>query len=134
MSLIGRLRRVGIVNELIIAHRISDVLAVGTIFVADEDYRVTKILYTPDVVGSNGSAVTCTVVKAAATATPVDSTTPMMTADAIDLKGTAHTVQNITLTTTKADLKLASGDKIGFDSDGTLTAVDGIIQVYLKRI
>ena len=134
MSLKGRNRRIGIENELIVTHRISDVLAVGTIFVADRDYRVTKIQYTPDVVGSDSSAVTCTVVKVAATATPVDSTTPMMTADAIDLKGAAHTVQNITLSTTKADLKIASGEKIGFDSDGTLTAVDGIIQVYLKRI
>lgn len=134
MSLIGRLLRIGIKNELIVSHRISDVLDVGTIFVADDNFRVTKILYTPDVVGSSGSAVTCTVVKVAATDTPVDSTTPMMTADAINLKGTAHTVQDITLTTTKVDLVLSDGEKIGFDSDGTITAVDGTIQVFLKRL
>lgn len=132
MSLIGRLLRVGIINELIVTHRVSDVLDVGTIFIADRDYRVTKILYTPDVVGSDGSAVTGTVVKVAATATPVDSTTPMMTADAINLKATVHTVQDITLSTTRADLKIANGDKIGFDLDGTLTAVDGLLQIYLK--
>lgn len=121
-------------NDVVITHRISDLVAVGTIFVTDGDYQVTSVEYTPDVAGTDGSAVTLTVVKAAATATPVSSTTPLHTADSIDLKATIHTVQSETLTATVADLILASGEKIGFDQNGTLTAVDGVIQVRLRRL
>ncbi len=121
-------------NDIVITHRISDVVDVGTLFIADGAYRVVDVKYVPDVIGSDGGAVTLTVVKAAATATPVDSTTPLHTADSIDLKATAHTVQDETLSSTVADLILADGDKLGFDADGTLTAVDGLIQVRLRRL
>lgn len=134
MSLIGRLLRIGIKNELIITHAIGLTPAVGTIFVSDSEYRVTKIQYMSDVAGTDGSPVTATVVKAAATDTPVESTTPMITADAIDLKATPHTVQEPALTAVKPDLVLAAGDKIGYDLDGVLTAVLGTFIIYLKRV
>ena len=121
-------------NDIVVTYPLTDFLDVGTIYVAAEAVRVISVQYTPHVVGSDGGAVTLTVVKAGATATPVKSTTPLHTADSIDLKGTVHTVQTETLSSTVADLILASGEKIGFDADGTLAAVDGTIQVRLRRL
>ena len=118
-------------NDLVIIHRVEAALDVGTIFVADGDYRVTSVAFMVDVAGSSGTG---TAVKAAATATPVKSTTPLHTADSIELDASAHTIQTETLTATVADLILAAGEKIGYDLDGTITSLDGIFIIHLRRL
>lgn len=50
-------------------------------------------------------------------------------------KGAADTVQNGTLTTTEADLKLAAGDRLSWDFAGTVTNLAGVVAtVTLKYI
>ena len=119
-------------NDLILIHRVEESLDVGTIFVADGDYRVTSVAFMVDVAG--GGSSTGTAVKAAATATPVKGTTPLHTADSIELDASAHTIQTETLTSTVADLILAAGEKIGYDLDGTLTNLAGIFIIHLRRL
>lgn len=102
------------------------------LFVARDAWQVTHIDYTPDI--AQGGALTATVVKASGTATPAFGTTPMHTANAINLNGTAHTVQPISLTATTADLQLAAGDRIGLDLSGAMTTGSGLVTVRMERI
>ena len=112
----------------------DDTASEANLFVAPYAVQVTNIYYTPNVVGSDGSAVTATLVKATAAVIPAKGTTPLHTASAINLKGTVHTVQTITLSTTTADLKLAAGERIGYDTTGTLTAAEGTFTIICKAI
>ncbi len=82
---------------------------------------------------AKGGALTGTVVKATSTTAPVKTTTPMFTADSLDLNGALHTVVNYTLTSTAADLTLAAGDRIGIDH-GALTTGEVIIRIGYKLI
>jgi hypothetical protein len=102
------------------------------VFIADADYELVGARCIPTVAGSDGSAVTADVVKASGT-TAVGSGTTMLSST-FDLKGTAHTLVNRTLTATLADRRLASGDRIGINFGGTLTAAVGLIQLNLKRV
>jgi hypothetical protein len=92
---------------------------------------VTSIKYTPDT--AQGGALTATVVKASGTATPASATTPMHIAAAIDLNGTAHTVQAITNTVTAADLVLAAGDRIAIVLSGAMTVGSGLLTIRATR-
>lgn len=105
---------------------------VYNLFTARETWEVTHIDYVPDV--AQGGALTATVVKATSTATPASATTPMHIAAAINLNGTAHTVQPITLTVTTADLRLAVGDRIGLVLSGAMTTGSGLLTIRAKRI
>lgn len=102
------------------------------LFVARDAWQVTKIDYTPDI--AQGGALTATVVKAVTTATPASATTPMHTANGIDLNATAHTVQPITITATGADLQLAAGNRIGLVLSGAMTVGSGLVTIRGKRI
>lgn len=102
------------------------------VFTAREACRVLSIDYTPDT--AQGGALTATVVKATGTATPASATTPMHTAGGIDLNGTAHTVQSITLSSTVADLILAAGDRIALVESGAMTTGSGNLSIRLKRL
>ena len=102
------------------------------IWTATRAARVMAIKVTPDIVA--GGALTGTVVKATGTATPVKTTTPMHTADAINFNGTAHTVQAITLSTTVADLALVAGERIGLDLSAALTAGSANISIELELL
>ena len=102
------------------------------LFVAREAWQVINIDYTPDI--AQGGALTATVVKAVTTATPASATTPMHTANGIDLNGTAHTVQPITLSSTTADLQLATGNRIGLVLSGAMTVGSGNVTIRMKRI
>lgn len=97
-------------------------------FVADRPYRVMAISGRPEVIGSDGGAVTATVKKAGSTVL-VASGTALHTGT-YDLKGTAATVQNLTLAT-NGTVNIAAGDVIGVDFTGTLTAATGAITVLL---
>ena len=119
-----------IMSELTLV--LSATKVIYNVFVARDAWQVTHIDYTSDV--AQGGALTATVVKAVGTATPASATTPMHTAGAIDLNGTAHTVQPITVTVTTADLQLAAGDRIGLVLSGAITVGSGRLTIRGKRI
>lgn len=102
------------------------------LFTATRAYQVTAIRVVPDLV--EGGALTGTIVKAVTTATPVKTTTPMHTADAIDFNATAHTVQTIALSVTTADLQLAAGNRIGLDLSAALTTGRATVTITLIPI
>jgi len=104
----------------------------NVIYIANCPMEVTEIVCMPTVAGSDGSAVSAEVKKASGT-TATGSGTAIQSA-VFDLKGTAYTVQTATLAAAKATRELASGDRLGVDFSGTLTAAEGFIQVRLKRI
>jgi hypothetical protein len=89
-----------------------------------------------DVVPSTlqGGALTATLVKASGTATPVNSTTPLHIAGAINLNSGAYTVQSITLTVTAADLTFAAGERLAIDYSAALTAGHAAITVGFKYV
>ncbi len=100
-----------------------------TFFVADRAYRVKSIIGVPDVAGTNGSAVTATIRKAAS-GTALTSGTALHSGT-FDLKGTVATNKALTLSTTAGVLDLAAGDRLVVDFTGTLTSAVGAITVAL---
>lgn len=104
---------------------------IHNVFVARYAMTITHISYTPDI--AQGGALTATVVKASGTATPAAATTPMHIAAAINLNGTAHTVQVITPTVTAADLVLAAGDRIAIVLSGAMTVGSGLLSLRGTR-
>lgn len=98
-------------------------------FVADRPYRVKGIRARVEVAGTDASAVTAAIVKAAS-ATAVASGTALHSGT-VNLKGTAATNQTITLSTTSTDLDIAAGDAIGVNFTGVLTAATGVATVTL---
>lgn len=89
-----------------------------------------------DVVPSTlqGGALTGTIVKASGTDTPVKTTTPLHTADAINFNTGAYTVQSLTLTATAADLTFSAGNRLGLDLSAAMTAGKGVITVGFKYV
>jgi len=103
----------------------------STLFVAEKAYRVIDVRLRPDVVGSDGSAVTADV-KIAASGTAIASGTSVLAATtSFDLKGTAHTNQTNALHATSANLDLPAGSAIGMDVTGVTTAATGLLQITL---
>lgn len=96
------------------------------VFTAPEALTISGISYVPDV--AQGAALTATVSKATGTATPAAGTTPLHTGT-INLNGTAHTVQNLTLTSTAADLTLAAGERVAIILSGAMTTGSGCLTV-----
>lgn len=81
-----------------------------------------------------GGALTATIVKAINTATPVKTTTPLHTADSINLNTGAYTNQSITLTATTADLQFAAGDRLGIDFSAAYTVGHAALTIGVKYI
>ena len=102
------------------------------LWIADRAVQVTRIDVVPSTL--QGGALTATLVKAVATATPVKTTTPLHAADAINLNTGAYTVQNITLTATTADLQFAVGNRLSVDLSGALTTGQACVSVTFKLI
>lgn len=102
------------------------------LWVATKACQVTKISVVPSTL--KGGALTATLVKAVSTDTPVKTTTPLHTADAIDLNANAYTVQQITLSSTTADLQFAVGDRLAIDFSAAYSAGRAAISVQFKRI
>ena len=98
-------------------------------FVATRSYVVHGITGRPTVAGTDGSAVTA-VIKKAASATAITSGTALHSST-YNLKGTADTIQALTLSTTASDLEIPAGTAIGVDFTGTLTSATGVITVTL---
>ncbi len=98
-------------------------------FVATRRYVVHGITGRPTVAGTDGSAVTA-VIKKAASATAITSGTALHSST-YNLKGTADTIQALTLSTTASDLEIPAGTCIGIDFTGTLTSATGVVTVCL---
>jgi hypothetical protein len=98
-------------------------------FVAQRAYRVKGIIGRPTVAGTDAGAVTLAV-KKAPSATAISGGTALHSST-MNLKGTIHTNQTLTLSTTSSDLSIASGDAIGIDVTGTMTAAVGAVTVPL---
>lgn len=102
------------------------------IFVCIDAFEVVAMRVVPSTL--QGGAATATLVKAVSTATPVKTTTPLHTADAIDLNAGAYTVQTITPTATGADLQFAAGNRLGIDFSTAITAAHAAVTIKCKRI
>ena len=98
------------------------------IFIAEQSYTVNAVSYVPDVV--QGSAITATVVKCTGTNAPVAATTPLHSGT-INTNATINTVQNLTLTTTAADLSIVAGERLGVKLSGAMTAGSGLITIRM---
>ncbi len=100
-------------------------------FVAPYACRLSQITARVTVAGTDGSAVTA-VVKKAASGTAIASGTAL--SGSFDLKGTANTNQTVTLTTTLTDLDIAAGTAVGLDFTGTLTSATGVVCLLISPI
>ena len=98
-------------------------------FVATRSMIVKAITGRPTVAGTDASAVTA-VIKKAASATAITSGTALHSST-FNLKGTADTIQALTLSTTPSDLIIPAGTCIGIDFTGTLTSATGVVTVCL---
>jgi hypothetical protein len=105
------------------------------VFIADADYEVVSVRHLARVAGSNGSAVTADIMKTGTdTTAPASGTSVMAAADSIDLKATADTLASPAVSTTRATRRITTGDRLGINYTGTLTAAVGLITINLKRI
>lgn len=98
-------------------------------FVATRKFIVHGITGRPTIAGTDGSAVTA-VIKKAASATAITAGTALHSST-YNLKGTADTIQALTLSTTASDLEIPAGTAIGIDFTGTLTSATGVVTVTL---
>lgn len=98
-------------------------------FVATRKYVVQGITGRPTVAGTDAGAVTA-VIKKAASATAITAGTALHSST-YNLKGTADTIQSLTLSTTPSDIEIAAGTCIGIDFTGTLTSATGVVTICL---
>ena len=98
-------------------------------FIAPRKLIVKSIVGRCTTAGTDGSAVTA-VIKKAASGTAITSGTALHSGT-FNLKGTADTNQTLTLSTTASDLEIPAGTAIGVDFTGTLTSAAGVIMVAL---
>lgn len=130
---------IGVINTMMTALYADTVLVIPiglhasktiyNLFYAKRGYTVTSIDYTSDI----AQAITGTVVKAVGTATPAIGTTPMHTANALSFNTTAHNTQNLTLTSTAADLVLAATNRIGLVLSAALTSGSGTLTIRMTK-
>lgn len=99
-------------------------------FVATRKYVVKAVSGVPSVIGSDAGAVAAAIKKVSGT-TAIASGTALHSGT-MNLKATANTVQNLTLSTTASELQIAAGDRIGVDFTGVMTAATGVITVMLS--
>jgi hypothetical protein len=83
--------------------------------------------------GTNGSAVSVQITKDTSTDAPGAGTDILTnnTNAGFNLKNTINTIETGTLTATAATLRLAPGDRLSVDFNGTLTAVAGLVIVVV---
>lgn len=94
------------------------------LMVAERPLRVLEARESHITAGSDGGAVTLTVAKAAS-GTAITSGTNVLTTT-FNMKSTASTPVAVGATTTAADARLATGDQLGADFGGTVTALVGV--------
>lgn len=95
-------------------------------------FKVVSIDCVPSTL--QGGALTATVCKATGTSAPASGTTPLHTANAINLNTGAYTNQSITLTATTADLVFAVGDRLGIDYSAAYSAGHAALTIGIQYI
>lgn len=104
----------------------------GAFFVADKTYIVNAVTEVHGTAGSDAGAVTLQIERLQGTEAPDSGDVLLSTA--LNLKGTANTVQYGTLITTNF-LILGRGDRLCLKDAGVLTAVaDVVVTIYLRNI
>jgi hypothetical protein len=103
----------------------------GNIWIADAAYELESIEGVPNVVGSDGGAVTGVFRKCDGTEAP--SSGVLLHTGTYDFKGTVHTVQALTLEA-QANIRFADGERLAFDGTGTMTAATGCVTFVLRRL
>jgi hypothetical protein len=98
------------------------------IFVATRRFVVKAISGCPAVAGTGGA---CTAVVRKASGTTAIASGTALHSGSFNLVGTINTVQDLTLSTTPADLIIEDGDRIGIDYTGTATSAIGVITIML---
>lgn len=119
-------------TQIITLSRVLGALDVSqAIFVADQSYQLSSVNVVWGVAG--GAGATITIEKLTGTTAP-GSGTALLTG-ALDLTVTANTVTAGTLTSTAADLLLASGNRLGIKLAGVLTGLVGCcVTATLRRL
>lgn len=105
------------------------------LFTADADYEIVAAYERHETLGTNGSAVTADVVKAAS-GTAMAAGTSLL-ASTFNLKATINTTQSRTVSagTLATDRIVYAGQCVGIKFGGTMTAVTGVsITVVLKPL
>ena len=100
-----------------------------SIYVASRRMVVKAISGRVEVAGTDAGAVTLTVRKAAS-GTAIGSGTALHSGT-LNMKGTAATTQDLTLSTTASDLVIEDGNAIVMDFTGVLTAATGVVTIML---
>jgi len=98
-------------------------------FVATRSYVVQGITGRPTVAGTDAGAVTA-VIKKAASATAITAGVALHSST-FNLKGTADTIQALTLDATSGVCTIPAGTAIGVDFTGVLTSATGVITIAL---
>lgn len=115
-------------GSIITAHFTYGATSVDKVdFIAPRKMIVQSIIGRPTVAGTDGSAVTATI-KKAASGTAITAGTALHSGT-FNLKGTADTNQTLTLSTTAGALEIPAGTAIGIDFTGTLTSATGVVMV-----
>lgn len=103
------------------------------LFTADADYEIVSATERHETLGTDGSAVSADIVKAASGTALASGTT--LLASVFNLKATVNTTQARSLSagTLAADRMLYEGQCLGINFAGTMTAVTGVcITVVLQ--
>lgn len=95
-------------------------------------FKVVSIDIVPSTL--QGGALTATICKATGTSAPANGTTPLHTANAINLNTGAYTNQSITLTATTADLVFAAGDRLGIDYSAAYSAGHAALTIGIQYV
>lgn len=120
-------------QDVIVTVPISASSVDTNVFTADGPYELVGVSEVHGTAGNDAGAVTADVVKCTGTTAVASGTT--MLASTFDLKSTAETVVDKSLTATLANRKVVSGDRIGINFTGTLTALaGGVITLRLKPL
>lgn len=96
----------------------------STFWIAPDNCNVIAISEVHKVAGTAGGSVTLNVEKLTGITAPGSGTSILSTA--FNLKGTANTVQNGTLTNVIATKQLAIGDRLALVVSGTLTTLENV--------
>lgn len=99
------------------------------IFTADRPYTVKAVRGRVDVLGTGGA---CTYQIRKAVSGTIGTSGVLLHSGTFNLVGTINTMQNLTLTTTLADLQMAAGDSIYMHLTGTATSAIGNVTVTLN--
>lgn len=122
--------RVGLGGAVLVPFVYGDATPIDASFVTvDRAYIVQSVIGRVLVAGTDPSAVTARVMKAAS-GVAMGSGLAVHTAN-INLKGSVDTNQVMTLAPLASTILLASGDSLGLDITGTATAARGVVSVLL---